>query len=104
MLGEPAVVGTVVIPALAQRDEEPGEVTVDLGHAEIVGVLVEVAQLGGVQGEDGATGGVVERQYGIQVVLAHVADGKGHSLLRSEIRKEIRPTGRPAGAHYGMRR
>ncbi len=55
---------------------------INLGHAEIVGVVVEVAQLSRVKGEDGAAGGVVERQYGIQVVLAHVADGKGHSLLR----------------------
>ncbi|GGY16620.1 hypothetical protein GCM10008098_04920 [Rhodanobacter panaciterrae] len=47
-------------------------------------MLVEVAQLAGVEGEDGATGSVVERQYGIQVVLAHVADGKGHSLLRND--------------------
>jgi hypothetical protein len=73
-----------VIAAFAQGDQEAGQVAVDLGHAEILGVIVEIAQLVGVKGEDGATGSVVERQYGIQVVLAHVADGKGHSLLRND--------------------
>ena len=56
-------------------------------------MVEEVTQLRRVDGEDGAAGGVVQCQDGIQVVLAHVADGKGHSLLRLGVDTIASPVG-----------
>lgn len=62
-------------------DQEFGEFVVDFGDVEIVCMFVEEMQLGCVDGEDGVVGGIVECQYGIQVVFVYVVDGKGYLLF-----------------------
>src|SRR5690606_39862555 len=81
-LGEPGEIAAVVAATRAEADQEAGQAAVALGHAEIVGVVVEPAQARGVEREDRWAGGVVQCEDGIQLVLAHVADDNRHSRLR----------------------
>jgi len=55
---------------------------VDVGDPEIVRIVEKPADSCRIQGKDGRAGGVVKCEDGIQFVLAHVADGDGHSLLQ----------------------
>ena len=78
MLAEPVEIAAVVAGARAETDQEPGEVAVALGDAEVFRGVVEASEAGRIQRQDRRTGGVVEGKDGIQLVLAHVADDDRH--------------------------
>ena len=51
-----------------------------LGDPEVIGVFPEETKLAGVHGEDARSGGIVEGENLIQLVLTHVADDDRHFL------------------------
>ena len=75
---EPREIAAVVVAVAAEADEKTGQVAVALGDAEVFGGVVEAADLGGIQRQDGQAGVVVQCQDGIELVLAHVADDDRH--------------------------
>jgi hypothetical protein len=79
---EPAEVRTAVFSVRTHGDKKAENAAILFGDAKVVRDLVQVTQAAAVRGEDTGACLVIECQHGIQVVLAHVADGKGHSLLR----------------------
>jgi hypothetical protein len=71
---EPEEIRAVVARVLAQREQETGDVAIDLGDAEIAGFVVQPAQTGDIQRQDRGTSGIVECEHRVQIVRLHVAD------------------------------
>ena len=74
-LAEPAIVRTVVRRAIAQRQQESGDLAIGFGDAQIARVAGQAGDACAIEREDRRSGRVVECENCIQLVRLHVADG-----------------------------
>src|ERR1700733_7631335 len=54
---------------------------IGFGDAEIRGLFVKFANARGIEWQDGRAGCIIQRKNRIQFMLAHLADGNGHSWV-----------------------
>ena len=74
---------------------------VAFGDAEVLRAVVQLAELGRVEGKDRRSCGVVQGEDGIQLVLAHVADGDRHSLAPYGLLRTAAPVRDLPGLSHG---